>query len=108
MAAPVISQADQDRIMLERNLQGIEMERSGHIAQAVTLYEANVRDCFEGSHPYERLRVIYRQIGDYPNAIRACQAYLNLPRRAYDEKKRQRFREHIAKLTEEGRRKSTR
>ena len=102
------SQAERDRLMLERNLAGIDLEKQGHTAQAVTLYEANVRERFEGSHPYERLRIIYRKIGDYPNAIRACQAYLDLPRRAYDEKKRQHFRQQIAKMTEEARLKSTR
>lgn len=92
--------AEQYSLMVERNLQGIELEREGLDVAAMTLYETNVHECFDGSHPYERLRIFYTKRHDYPNAIRVCQAFLNLPRHplGYDEKKRQRFQEHLSKL----------
>lgn len=96
----MITEREQDRIHLERNLQGIELEQKGLSVEAATLYEANLRECFIGSHPYERLRIFYTKRHDYPNAIRVCQAFLNLPRHplGYDEKKRQRFQDHLSKL----------
>lgn len=92
--------AEQYSLMVERNLQGIELERQGLTVAAVTLYEANLRECFDGSHPYERLRIFYTKRHDYPNAMRVCQAFLNLPRHplGYDEKKRQLFQDYLEKL----------
>lgn len=51
----------------ERNLKGIELEKAGQIDLAIRLYEENVKENFEGNHPYDRLAVIYRKrnlIGD--------------------------------------------
>ncbi len=45
----------------ERNLLGIELEADGLIDNAIECYEANVRDGFEGNHPYDRLAVIFRR-----------------------------------------------
>ena len=58
------------------NLKGIDLERSGRIKEAIELYEANVRDWFDGTHPYERLRIIYTREGRFADAIRVCEAYI--------------------------------
>jgi DNA-directed RNA polymerase subunit F len=50
---------------VERNLRGRELEREGHVDNAVELYQANVQEGFEGNHPYDRLATIYRQRKDY-------------------------------------------
>lgn len=63
-------------IVVSRNLRGIEHEKAGRIAKAVELYEANVADRFDGSHPYDRLRVIYTREGKLEEAIRVCEAYI--------------------------------
>jgi len=83
-------------VMVDRNLTGRSLEKSGHIDEAVTLYEKNIEDGFIGSHPYERLRIIYTKRKDYGNAIRVCQAYINLP--AKEGKKRTLFQDSLAKL----------
>jgi hypothetical protein len=61
---------------VDRNLKGQELERQGHVAKAVALYEANIADHFDGSHPYDRLRRIYFGNGDYANVSRVCRAYI--------------------------------
>ncbi len=62
---------------VDRNLKGQELERQGHVTKAVALYEANIADHFDGSHPYERLRLIYFANGDYVNVSRVCWAYIS-------------------------------
>ncbi len=69
------------RIMEERNRQARVFEQQGNVVGAIELYEANVRDGFDGPHPYERLRILYTSHGQYTDAIRVCQAYLKLPDR---------------------------
>lgn len=66
-------------IMVDRNNEGKELEKQGKIDLAIELYEANVTDKFDGSYPYDRLWLIYRDRGDYDNAIRICDAYIMLP-----------------------------
>ena len=63
-------------IIFSRNLKGIEREKAGDVDKAKELYEANVRDRFDGSHPYERLRIIYTREGRFADAIRVCEAYI--------------------------------
>ncbi len=65
-------------VMVQRNLDGKALEKEGRIDEAISLYEANIQDKFVGSHPYERLRIIYTKRQDYPNAIRVCQAFIDL------------------------------
>lgn len=48
-------------IQVERNLRGIELEKSGRVDEAIQLYEENVKENFEGNHPYDRLAIIYRK-----------------------------------------------
>src|ERR1700722_8392335 len=61
---------------VDRNLKGIELEKKGHTAPAVRLYEANIADQFDGSHPYERLRILYARQHRWADAIRVCEAYI--------------------------------
>lgn len=46
---------------VERNLRGIKLEKSGRVDEAIRLYEENVKENFEGNHPYDRLAIIYRK-----------------------------------------------
>ena len=57
-------------IQVNRNLEGIKFEKKGEIEKAIRLYEKNVEEDFEGSHPYDRLAVIYRKRGEYVEEIR--------------------------------------
>lgn len=83
-------------VVVDRNLRGIALEREGRTDEAIALYEANLADQFIGTHPYERLRIIYTKRHDYQNAIRVCQAYLALPQR--DPKKKARFQTRLNEL----------
>jgi tetratricopeptide (TPR) repeat protein len=46
---------------VEKNFKGIELEKAGRIDEAIELYEQNVNENFIGSHPYDRLSIIYRK-----------------------------------------------
>lgn len=55
------------------NEKGIEYERTGDIDNAIVCYEANIKNGFDGSHPYKRLAIIYRRKKDYINEIRVLE-----------------------------------
>ena len=57
-------------IQVDRNLKGIEFEKKGEIEKAIRIYKKNVEEDFEGSHPYDRLAIIYRKRGEYGEGIR--------------------------------------
>lgn len=84
-------------IIISRNLQGIEHEKARRIAKAVELYEANVTDRIDGSHPYERLRVIYTREGKLEDAIRICEAYIQFGQ-GRDSSGKEKCRKTIEKL----------
>jgi len=58
---------------LERNLKGIELEKSGDIEKAIILYEENILENFEGNHPYDRLAIIYKKQNNLDNEIRVLE-----------------------------------
>jgi len=58
-------------VQAERNLRGIELEKTGRIDEAISLYEQNVKERFDGSHPYTRLAVLYNRRKQYDKEIRA-------------------------------------
>jgi tetratricopeptide (TPR) repeat protein len=60
--------------MVDRNLQGQAMEKEGRYTEAIALYEANISDRFNGSHPYERLARIYYEAGRVEDFHRVCEA----------------------------------
>lgn len=87
------------KVMVDRNLKGKDLEKRGKIDQAIPLYEANLVDRFGGTHPYERLRIIYTKRQDYRNAIRVCQAYIDLAnQREVNARLKPKFAAHIKKL----------
>ena len=53
-----------------RNIDGMELERSGRLDLALELYEQNVDEGFEGDWPYGRLVAYYEKIGRYDEAER--------------------------------------
>lgn len=58
---------------VDRNLKGIELEKSGKVEEAIKLYEANLAENFEGSHAYDRLIVIYSKQKNVSEVIRVLQ-----------------------------------
>ncbi|MCG3198793.1 MAG: hypothetical protein GHCLOJNM_03300 [bacterium] len=79
----------------DRNLLGRELEREGKEEEARLLYEANLAEGDIGSHPYERLRIIYSRRKQYEEALRVCEAFLKVPQ---EPKKLEAFRQHAEKL----------
>ena len=65
-------------VMVDRNLNGKTLETQGEVDKAIALYEENVADLFAGSHPYDRLRVIYTKRNQFAEAIRVCRAYIEI------------------------------
>jgi tetratricopeptide (TPR) repeat protein len=82
--------------VVARNLRGIELEKQGKENEAIALYEANIADHFDGSHPYNRLRIIYKSLGSYVDAIRVCEAYI--ANSGQDQKLCMTFKSEIEKL----------
>lgn len=57
----------------ELNNKGIELEKRGEIADAIAMYELNIRpNTYLTMHPYDRLLVLYRKSKDYENEKRVC------------------------------------
>jgi hypothetical protein len=65
-----------DFLMHDRNIDAIALEKAGLPDAAAVLYEANIKDQFDGSHPYERLRIIYSKQGKIEDALRVCKTYI--------------------------------
>jgi hypothetical protein len=61
------------QIFINRNIKGIEFEKQNNLDLAIKLYEENLNDGFIGTHPYERLTVIYRKNKQYDDEIRIIQ-----------------------------------
>jgi tetratricopeptide (TPR) repeat protein len=58
---------------VERNLKGVQFEKEGQIDRSIELYEANIKENFEGNHPYDRLAAIYRKQGRVDDEIRVLE-----------------------------------
>ena len=90
-------------IQVDRNLKGIEFEKKGKIEKAIRLYEKNIEEDFEGSHPYDRLAIIYRKRGEYEKELRVLRKAIFVfenkihSRRLDIEPKLQKFRERLDK-----------
>lgn len=46
---------------VNRNVMGKRLEKEGKFLEAISLYEANITENFEGSFPYRRLAILYRK-----------------------------------------------
>jgi len=67
-----------EAVQTNRNLDGIALEKQGKVEEAIILYEANIRDGFEGSHPYDRLAIIYSKRNDYLNERRVLEKAISV------------------------------
>jgi len=71
-------ESELSRVMCDRNLEGKTLEKAGDIEKAIELYEANVADWSIGTHPYDRLRVIYSKQKRYSESIRVYRTYVKI------------------------------
>ena len=90
--------------LVNRNIKGIKHEKEGKIDLAIKLYEKNISEKFDGSHPYNRLAIIYRKQKDSQNEIRvlnkAIEVFSNLittSPRSDIENKLQKFKKRLEK-----------
>lgn len=61
--------------VVSRNNQGIEFEKSGKTDEAIKCYEQNiVEGQYITRHPYDRLMVLYRRLGNYDDEIRVIRS----------------------------------
>ena len=92
--------------MVKNNLNGIELEKSGKIDDAIKLYEYNVEHRFDGSHPYNRLAIIYRKQKEYEKEIivlkQAIDVFTNdVPHSRLDRNKKiEEFNKRLKKVNE--------
>ena len=67
--------------VVSRNNQGIEFEKSGNIDEAIKCYEQNiVEGQYITRHPYDRLMVLYRRLGNYDDEIRVIRSAMTIYR----------------------------
>lgn len=67
--------------VVSRNNQGIEFEKSGNIDEAIKCYEQNIVESqYITRHPYDRLMVLYRRLGNYDDEIRVIRSAMTIYR----------------------------
>ena len=64
--------------MVDSNNKGIELEKKKDIENAIKLYEQNVADEFFGTHPYDRLAMIYRKRKQFEDEIRILKRKISI------------------------------
>ncbi|MDN5200172.1 hypothetical protein QQ008_02340 [Fulvivirgaceae bacterium BMA10] len=57
-------------VQVKRNFQGAELEKQGRINEAIVLYQANIKEHFDGAHPYKRLASIYHNQMKYHEEVK--------------------------------------
>lgn len=63
----VFSNADKG---YELNKKGMKLEKAKNVEGAIKYYEQSIECNFDGTHPYDRLAILYRKKKDYDNEIR--------------------------------------
>ena len=63
---------------MARNEEAERAAQDGDLEGAIRLYETSVAEGFVGSHPYERLASLYEGRHAPEEALRVCEAYLEL------------------------------
>ena len=67
-----------DKLSYHENLKGMEYEKDKNIEKAIEHYEKSINYNFSGSHPYNRLAILYRKNKDYDNEIRVLRKAIEI------------------------------
>lgn len=90
--------------MVNNNIKGKALEKEGKIEQAIELYEFNVKNRFEGNHPYDRLAIIYHKSKQYEKECEVLEKAIDvfendIPDSRPDKiKKLSKFKERLEKI----------
>jgi hypothetical protein len=84
--------------LVERNNRGIALEQQAEIEAALIIYELSVADEFSGTHPYDRLRIVYTKREWYEDALRVCTAYVSKPVKQQYPKAKTHFEHHAQRI----------
>ena len=60
------------------NQKAMQYEKDQDISNAIKYYELCIQSNFEGSHPYNRLAILYRKQKDYNNEIRVIEQAISI------------------------------
>lgn len=63
---------------MQRNEEAERAVQGGDTERAITLFETSVSEGFVGGHPYERLATIYESRREPTEALRVCEAFIEL------------------------------
>jgi hypothetical protein len=63
---------------MRRNEEAELAVEGGDTERAINLYEISIREEFVGSHPYERLASVYESRHNPTEALRVCEAFIEL------------------------------
>ncbi len=63
---------------MQRNEEAELAVHNGDTERAIKLYEISIREEFVGSHPYERLASVYESRHNPAEALRVCEAFIDL------------------------------
>ena len=63
---------------VERNLKAMEHEQNGDVKKAIRLYEENVAEAFDGTHPYQRLCDLYFGLDQKDDLIRVLKKAIHV------------------------------
>lgn len=58
----------------DNNNKGIQLEKEGNIEEAIVLYEENIKIKYPGTHPYDRLMILYHKMGRFADELRVVKS----------------------------------
>ncbi len=93
-----VSRSDDFASAVERNVRGEALEKQGAEDEAIQLYEVNAREGFDGTHPYDRLAIIWRRRKEYDREIAVVErAIAVFQQQPYSEALVAKYRARLAK-----------
>lgn len=89
--------------LFQTNQKALALEKQGNLEEATKLFELVIENNFDGSSPYDRLRIIYGKSKDVENEIRVLNKAVYVfdqvvnKKRTDRDKKLQRYKDQLQK-----------
>lgn len=74
----VLSKSDQQGRQVAHNMLGKLYERQKRLQDAIAIYEANIQEHSPFGHPYRRLAIIYKRLGQFADEERILRTALRV------------------------------